>query len=216
MRIILADDQPIVRESLRQFVEQLAENAQVMEAGSLDEVRAHAGHQPDLIMLDLQMPGMKGPQSVADVRQLFPDVPIAVISGLTDPVVIRAVIQAGANGYIPKTARGKSLLSALRMIIAGETYLPPSLLDSPAEDAAAQYAPTNVSPPSVRGGLEKLSEREAATLRLLLTGKSNKEIARELDLQEVTVKVHLRNVYRKINANSRTDAVRIAMTHSWH
>jgi len=215
MRIILADDHILVRESLRQFVEQLAEGTEVLEAGSLDEVRAHAGSQPDLIMLDMQMPGMKGPQSVGDVRQAFPGVPVAVISGLTDPVVIRAVIQAGANGYIPKTARGKSLIMALKMIIAGETYLPPSLLDGSAAQTTEEPAAENAAPASPAGGFEKLSEREAAALRLLVTGKSNKEIARELDLQEVTVKVHLRNVYRKIKANSRTDAVRIAMTHGW-
>jgi DNA-binding NarL/FixJ family response regulator len=188
----------------------------VVEAGSLPDVLRHVGQAFDLILLDLQMPGMNGTRGVADARTAFPDAPIVVISGFTDPAVIRGAIANGANGYIPKTARGKSLVTALKLVMEGETYLPPSLL---AEDAAAQPdapLPTGENgTSSTPAGFEKLSPREAAVLRLLISGKTNKEIGRDLDLQEVTVKVHLRNVYRKIKATNRTDAVRIALMQGW-
>lgn len=224
MRIILADDHSLVRDSLRQYLELLAESVEVVEAGALPEVLCHAGQAFDLVLLDLQMPGMAGARSVADVRAAFAATPIVVISGFTDPGVIRAAISFGANGYIPKTARGKSLVNALKLVLEGETYLPPSLL---AEEAHGQPALEMPQPPpelktgsgavgGFNSGFEKLSQREASVLRLLISGKTNKEIGRELNLQEVTVKVHLRNVYRKIKATNRTDAVRIALTQGWH
>lgn len=224
MRIILADDHSLVRDSLRQYLELLAEGVEIVEAGSLPEVLRHAGEAFDLVLLDLQMPGMNGPRSVADVRAKFADSPIVVISGFTDPAVIRAAMAHGANGYIPKTARGKSLVNALKLVMEGETYLPPSLLSEEAQ-AAPVFETPQPAPElktgggavgGVNGGFEKLSEREAGVLRLLISGKTNKEIGRALDLQEVTVKVHLRNVYRKIKATNRTDAVRIALTQGWH
>jgi two-component system nitrate/nitrite response regulator NarL len=223
VQIILADDHSLIRDSLKQYLVLLSDDVNVTEAASLPEVVIHAGATPppDLILLDLQMPGMNGPRSVGDVRQLFPDTPVVVISGYTEPNIIRAVMNYGANGYIPKTARGKSLVTALRLVLDGETYLPPSLLEEikhTAQQAASvstatqQNTSTGASPAS---GFSKLSVREAETLRLLIEGKTNKEIARVLNLQEVTVKVHLRNVYRKIKAANRTDAVRIAMEQGW-
>jgi DNA-binding NarL/FixJ family response regulator len=230
VRIILADDHGLVRDSLRQYLEQLDDAVEIDDAASLHDVRAHANQKPDLVLLDLQMPGMNGPRSIADVRQMFPDSRIVVVSGLTDPIVIRSVIQYGANGYIPKTARGKSLVTALKLVLDGETYLPSALLDENngmstsfasgmglQENGAMSFGNGSAeSAKALGGGFEKLSARESAALRLLISGKSNKEIARDLDLQEVTVKVHLRNVYRKIKATSRTDAVRIALQQGWH
>ena len=216
MRIVLADDHSLVRESLRQYLMQLAEKVDVLEAGSLHEMMQFAKEPADLVVMDLQMPGMNGPRSVNDVRTAFAETPIVVVSGFTDPAVIRTVMQFGANGYIPKTARGKSLVMALKMVLEGETYLPPSLLEDEAAsrgETRSKQSGTEDSGPS--DGFDRLSEREADVLRLLISGKSNKEIGRDLDLQEVTVKVHLRNIYRKIKASNRTDAVRLAMTRGW-
>jgi len=221
VRIILADDHSLIRDSLRQYLDLLAEGVDVAEAASLPEVLAHSADKtpPDLILLDLQMPGMNGPRSVADVRQTFADTPIVVISGYTDPNIIRAVMQNGANGYIPKTARGKSLITALKLVLEGETYLPPSLLEevNKAPAPVTSSGPGETAPQGPPGSVfSKLSAREAEALRLLIEGKTNKGIGRVLNLQEVTVKVHLRNVYRKIKATNRTDAVRIAMQQGWH
>ena len=218
MRIILADDHSLVRESLRLYLERLSPDVDIVEGGSLSDVLRHQGEAPSLILIDLQMPGMHGPRSVADVRQAFADTPIVVVSGVIEPAIIRSVIQNGANGYIPKTARGKSFINALKMVLAGETYLPTALLEEGGEMSVQETAPETgaLAEPAIGGGLEKLSTREADVLRLLIAGKSNKGIARDLDLQEVTIKVHLRNIYRKIQATNRTDAVRIAMAQGWH
>lgn len=217
MRIVLADDQSPVRDSLRQDLELLAERVELVEAGSLTEVLRHAGETYDLILLDLRMPGMTGPRNVAEVRSAFADTPLVVISDFTDPTVIRATIANGANGYIPKTARGKSLVNAIKVVLEGDTYLPASLLigETGEPTPTAFEAKGEAASQAAGGGFEKLSPREAAVLGLLITGKTNKEIGRDLGVQEVTVKVHLRNVYRKIKATNRTDAVRIAMTQGW-
>lgn len=217
MRIIVADDHSLMRDILRQYLQFLSESLDIVEASSLPEVLDHRDdEQPaDLILLDLQMPGMDGLKSVGEVRRTFPACPIVVISANEDPKTIRDAIQAGANGYIPKTTRGKSVVTALKLVLAGEIYLPPTLLtDMGMSLAHDQFARQAGSAPG--GGFAKLSDREAAVLRLLIEGKTNKEIGRDLALQEVTVKVHLRNIYRKIGATNRADAVRLAFQAGWN
>lgn len=221
MRIIVADDHSLMRDILRQYLQALSETLDIVEASSLPEVldRRSDAAQPDLVLLDLQMPGMDGLHSVAEVRRTFPECPIVVISANEDPKTIRDAIQAGANGYIPKTTRGKSVVTALKLVMAGEIYVPPTLLSdmgmSLAEpDRASAGAPG--APANAAGGFAKLSDREVAVLRLLIEGKTNKEIGRDLALQEVTVKVHLRNIYRKIGATNRADAVRLAFQAGWN
>lgn len=218
MRIVVADDHSLMRDILRQYLEHLADAPEVSEAGSLPEVLAHGSDDPppELILLDLQMPGMDGPRSIAEVRRQFPEVPVVVISATEEPRVIREVIQAGANGYIPKTTRGKSVVTALKLVLAGETYVPTTLLgELSSSSSGVGRASGGAAIASQGGGFDKLSEREAGVLRLLIAGNKNKEIARDLTLQEVTVKVHLRNIYRKIGATNRADAVRIAFQCGW-
>jgi DNA-binding NarL/FixJ family response regulator len=208
MRIILADDHSLVRESLRDYLAPLAPELDVTETDCLAGVLAARNPAPDLILLDLQMPGMNGPQSIAEVRGAFPNTPIVVISGYADHLTVSDAIRYGANGYVPKASGGKSFLTALRFVLAGETYLPATVLTGD----AAQIGPGSAS--STPEPVGTVTEREVEVLRLLIAGKSNKEIGRELSLQEVTVKVHLRNIYRKIGASNRADAVRIAIVRS--
>jgi two-component system, NarL family, nitrate/nitrite response regulator NarL len=215
VRIILADDHSLMRDILRQYLDLMAADIDIVEADNLPGVLIHCSDKtpPDLILLDLQMPGMNGPASVGEVRKAFPAAPIVVVSGLTQAPVIREAIQAGANGYIPKTTCGKSLVTALKLVLAGETYLPLNLLN---ESSAPPTATTPTGASGDAGNVfAKLTEREADVLRLLIAGRTNKEIGRTLSLQEVTVKVHLRNVYRKIKAANRAAAVRIAMEQGW-
>ncbi len=215
MRVLLADDHGLIRDSLRQYLEMLAEDIEIAEGDSLHAVLAAAtSPPPDLILLDLHMPGMNGPASVAEVRAAFPKSPIVVISGHADQASIRMALQNGANGFVPKTSRGKSLVTALKLVMAGETYVPPTVLG---EETTPYFPPApTVTNTVLSSSFSSLTDRENEVLRLLIAGKSNKEIGRDLNLQEVTVKVHLRNVYRKIKATSRTDAVRIALQKGWH
>jgi DNA-binding NarL/FixJ family response regulator len=214
MRVLLADDHGLIRDSLRQYLEMLAEDIEIVEGDSLHAVLAEpATPAPDLILLDLHMPGMNGPASVAEVRAAFPISPIVVISGHADQASIRTALHHGANGFVPKTSRGKSLVTALKLVMAGETYVPPTVL---ADEATSYVSPSSIVSDTTRSSFSSLTDRENEVLRLLIAGKSNKEIGRDLNLQEVTVKVHLRNIYRKIKATSRTDAVRIALQKGWH
>jgi len=148
---------------------------------------------------------MNGLQGVEVMRRLHPTVPVVILSGHVEREEVLAAVRAGAAGYIPKTISGSALTNALRLVLAGESYLPPSiLLDSSAGDRKPPASP-----------LSTLSVREREILGYLIEGQTNKEIARRLDLQEITIKIHLRNVYRKIGAVNRAQAVRIAMTSGW-
>lgn len=207
MRILVADDHNLVRDGLKPFLYELDSDAEILDASNLDEALAAAkgGDSIDLILLDLKMPGMNGLQGVDQMRRVRPDARLVILSGHVERDEVLAAVRAGANGYIPKTISGPALTNALRLVLAGESYLPPSiLLESPSVEAKAPTSP-----------LSTLSAREREILGYLIEGQTNKEIARRLDLQEITIKIHLRNVYRKIGAVNRAQAVRIALSSGW-
>lgn len=200
MKILVADDHPLYREAVAIQVARIFADVALVEVATMDEVYA-AIREPatpfDLFLIDYKMPGM----SVAAVAQLTHDVPatpIAIISGSAQPAEIKAAIEAGARGYIPKTATGERLAHALKLILAGGTSVPTELL--------FEVAPVDGAP----AWLALLSHREQDVLRGVARGLSNKEIGRELDLAEVTIKLHLRSVFRKMGARSRADAAVMA------
>ncbi|MGD0865181.1 MAG: response regulator transcription factor [Rhizomicrobium sp.] len=204
MRILVADDHPLYREAATLQVQRLFPEARVDEVSSIDELRTLAeqsGAAFDLFLVDYHMPGM----SVEAITQLvgqYPQTPIAVISGTALRSEIRAAIQSGARGYIPKTATGEYLAHALKLLLAGGTSMPTEiLLDDDVGDSAG---------PPAAAWLSLLTQREQEVLRGVAKGLSNKEIGRELNLAEVTIKLHLRGVFRKMGARSRADAAVMA------
>lgn len=203
MDILLADDHNLVREGLKPFLEKLADDARVVEASDMDEALSAASAADDLglVILDLMMPGMDGLAGLERMRERHPGVPVVILSGHVNRADVLAAIDAGAQGYIPKTVSGAALVSALRLVLDGERYLP-SVVLAEGDDAAVDAAPSVFA---------SLSPRESEVLGHLVEGLTNKEIARKLDLQEITVKVHVRNVYRKIGAANRAQAVKIAL-----
>ncbi len=200
MRVILADDHDLVRDAIKTYIETLEPEAQVRTASDLDEaVRLAGGDDPlELILLDLNMPGMNGFEGLERMRALKPDVPVAILSGTTDRKVVMEAIERGAASFIPKTLSGARLLNVLHLVISGETYVPVNLMSGPEAAAAEPEKPA-------------LTKREQEVLNLLAEGASNKEIARSLGLQEVTVKLHLRGLFRKLDAKNRTQAVTAAL-----
>lgn len=194
MRVLLADDHDLVRETIAAFLQ--AEGfGSVLTAASLPEALIQIDGAPpcDLVVLDYQMPGMNGLDGLARVLKANPGKPVAILSGIASREVAEASIRAGAAGFLPKTMGARSLVSAMRLIVAGETFLPFGALQPEGED-----------------GLFNLTRREVEVLRGICEGKSNKEIARDHDLQEVTVKLHVSTLSRKLGAKNRTHAAMIA------
>lgn len=198
MRILIADDHPLYREAVATQVRRLFPDAQVDESASLDDARALAeGTAYDLFLFDFHMPGMSN-SAIGELSTKFPATPIAVISGSANGEDIRASIRAGAKGFIAKTATGDHLAHAIQILLAGGTSVPAEIL-MPDEDAISSSSP-----------LAMLTPRELDVLRKTVRGLSNKEIGREMNLAEVTIKLHLRSIFRKIGARSRAEAAVIA------
>ncbi|WP_142850093.1 response regulator transcription factor [Telmatospirillum sp. J64-1] len=220
MQILIADDHNLVREGLKPFLHELSGDAEVLEAATLDEALEVAAGATALrlVLLDLKMPGMKGLDGVVRLCREVPGVPVVILTGHIHRDDVLAAIRAGAAGYIPKTISGAGMINALRLVLSGEKFLPSSVFsddeisDSPPilTSAAANGRRAEGESP-----LSALSNREAEILGYLIQGHTNKEIARVLDLQEITIKIHLRNVYRKIGAANRAQAVRIALSSGW-
>ncbi len=218
MKILVADDHKLVRDGLKPFLQELAPDVEVLDAANMDEALAVAAAHSNLglVLLDLMMPGMDGLKGLEALRAKCPGVPVVIVSGFSSRDHVVAAVQAGAAGFIPKTVSGTAMVNALRLVLSGEKYLPSSTFF---EEAGSQGMMMPTSPARPAGGVpapfDKLSRREAEILALLIEGRTNKEIALCLDLQEITIKVHLRNVYRKIGAANRAQAVRIAMSSGW-
>ena len=210
MRILIADDHDLVRDTIEEFLKRLAKDLQVLHAANLSQALdlLRKAEALDLVLLDLRMPGMNGLAGLKAVQTVRADVPIVILSGETNPDTIRNALQAGAAGFLPKTMRGTAMLSALRLILAGERYIPDIMVAEQsvrAEDGAAGGP-----------GPGSLSPREREVIGLLVQGLSNKEIGHRLGIEVVTVALHLRSVYRKLGVTSRTQAVRMAMEQGWN
>lgn len=216
MRILLADDHELVRGGLKPFLLELSPDLDLIEADSYAAVheRVAAGPVPDLAILDLRMPeGASG--GLESLRRNYPELRVAVLSGSTDLEDVRFALHCGAVGYIPKTFSGLVLLQTLRLILAGERFFPAFVVDALLSEGNTVSTPVSGDGESSSKLLERLSVREKEILAHMIQGGTNKEIARLLHVQEITVKVHLRNIYRKLGAANRAQAVRIALESGW-
>lgn len=199
MNVLLIDDHVLFREGLKFLLRSLDAALEVDEAGDCAKALEDAARRGyDLVLLDLKMPGVAGLDALAALREAIPAAPLVVLSGEDSAGVVRAAIEGGAMGFIPKSSTPEVLIQALRLVLARGVYLPPAVLDAAAEPPAGTGS---------EAALRGLTPRQADVLRCVIQGKSNKVIARELDVSEGTVKAHLSSVLRAFGARSRTEAV---------
>ena len=193
MRILIADDHDLVRETIGLFLK--AEGIhEIVCVGNLEKAIEAADDTGsfDLVLLDFDMPGMNGLQGLPRMKEANANYPVALMSGTATPRIAKDAIAAGAAGFVPKTLAAKSMISAVHFMACGETYVPYDFLQQP-----------EVKP------VGDLTKRETDGWRGLCKGKSNKEIGVDLSLQEVTIKLHVKTLCRKLNAKNRTHAAMI-------
>ena len=200
MKILHADDHSLFREGLGFFLKLLDAGARPLEAGNLQAALDKLALESpvDLMLLDLEMPGMNGLEGFYEIRRRYPDLPIAIVSGVNDVRIIRELLDSGARGYIPKLAGSEQLMDALRRVLKGEIYVPDALF-IPAQQPKANDA--KASP---------LTSRQQEILPLLAEGMPNKLIADALSVTEGTVKQHLKDLFRRLGVRNRTQAVKEA------
>ena len=196
MRILLADDHPLFADALRGLVARAIPAASLTVVPDLDLAQralATTGRY-DLAILDLQMPGADGTAGIERLLERFPDMPLMVISGNAGPAEVARLIRLGVRGFLPKNLPNAVVAAALQVVISGGTYVPADY---------ARVVTAVVARSATAGGL---TPREAEVLALVAAGRSNKEIGRALALQEITVKLHVRNIFRKLNVRNRVEA----------
>jgi two-component system, NarL family, nitrate/nitrite response regulator NarL len=216
MRVLIADDHTLFRRGLSLLLRTHYPEATILEAGDSDEAlrSLDAGPPPDLVLCDLAMPGMTRLAGLRELVRRLPGVPVVMLSAYADRDDIVRSIEAGARGYILKSASDESLRSALALIMSGEIYLPGGVfLDEQRRwigDGAAGSGQLAAGNP-----LNALTSRQRDVLSLMMDGLSNKEIARHLGLLESTVKAHVKTILDKLSANNRTQAAILAVELGW-
>ncbi len=195
--IVIADDHPLFRNALFQSVHMAVSGANLLEADSLDALLDVLEKEPDtdLLLLDLKMPGANGMSGLIQLRNLYPDLPVVVVSASEEPNVVTQVKSHGAFGFIPKSSDMRSLIAALNQVLSGEPYFPEELL---------HYSPDYQQ---LSDKLATLTPQQFKVLGMLSDGLLNKQIAYELNVSEATIKAHMTAIFRKLNVTNRTQAV---------
>ncbi|OUL99157.1 response regulator transcription factor [Variovorax sp. JS1663] len=217
MKILIADDHRLVIEAVKAKLSEIEPGIEFVLAMSVDELLAGASDDIDLAVIDLNMPGAEGQAHVEEIRRRHPAVPVIVLSGYEDPAIMRAALERGVLGFIPKAYSPEVMLSAVRLVLAGGVYVPPMLLSAvpPGVTAgvpagageAAQRASSAATAQTLEHLRTVLTERQVEVLQLLSQGKPNKLIGRALGISEGTVKIHLAAIFRALNVRNRTEAV---------
>ena len=207
IRVLLADDHAVVRAGIRQFLEQ-AEDIQVIAEADDGEMarKLIAEHQPDVAVLDIQMPKATGIDVTRWVRANQREVGVLILTAYDDAPYVMAVLQAGANGYVLKTAAPREIIRAVRDVYAGNSALDANLLAK----MMAQIAQDKETLPA-----EKLTKRETEVLTLVGKGYTNKAIGVQLGISDRTVQGHLAHIFGKLQSASRTEAVMRAVSLGW-
>jgi DNA-binding NarL/FixJ family response regulator len=194
VRILLCDDHALFREGLELVLAQLDDDVELVGVGDAEAALARVAEDDDLdlLLLDLQLPGRDGLAALVEIRRDHPAVPVVVLSASERPEDVRAALDGGAVGFIPKSTRGSVLLGALRLVLSGGVYVPPLMLDAP--------------PAPSRNDAAELSPRQVEVLRLVARGLTNKEVSQVLGIAPGTVKSHIVRIYEILDVTNRTEA----------
>jgi DNA-binding NarL/FixJ family response regulator len=210
IRILLAEDHKIVREGTRQLLQQAPDMLIVAEtADGAEAIRLAEASSPDVIVMDVRMPGLGGLEAARAIKAQSPGVRVLILSAYDDDRYVFPLLEAGASGYLLKTASGAELIDAIRIVNAGGTVLSPQV-----SGKVLQRLNGRAHPPDHRPA-EALSGREIEVLRQAALGRSNKAIALALSISPQTVQVHLRNIFGKLGVGSRSEATAYAVSHGW-
>jgi DNA-binding NarL/FixJ family response regulator len=211
IQVILADDHAVVRKGIREFLEEAGDIQVVAEAADGDEALALIrAHRPDVAVLDIQMPGHSGIEVTRQVRAEGLPVGVLLLTAYDDDPYVMAALQAGANGYVLKTAEADDLIRDVRAIYDGQSALDPRVLRKVITQLAGGAKSAAAESP-----VESLTAREQDVLQLAARGYTNKAIAVQLGISDRTVQGHLANVFAKLGAASRTEAVMRAVKLGW-
>jgi len=202
VKLLIVDDHPLFRQGVVSALRQACSDAVVRQASSTEEALRTVDEEIfDAMFMDLMMPGLCGEPAIREFARSHPDLPVIVLSSSESPSDVRRVINAGASGYIPKSATAQTVVSALQLVLSGNIYVPPLLVSATARaaDQDARDAPRSVA---------QLTDRQVDVLRYLRDGLTNKEISAHLGIAEKTVKVHIAAIFKTLNVVNRTQAAR--------
>jgi DNA-binding NarL/FixJ family response regulator len=207
-RIVLGDDHPLVRDGLRRFIDAEPDLRVVGEAADGTATIAQVSAlQPDVLVLDISMPGRGGISALDEIRKASPATRILVLTMHEDPAYLRVALAAGASGFLLKQAAGRELVRAIRAVVRGQTYIDRTLagarMQASAEDTASQDTST-----------ERLSPRETEVLRELALGFTNQEVAQRLAVSLSSVEIFCTRLFEKLGSDRRADLVRHAIAHN--
>lgn len=207
IKVLLADDHHIVRAGIRQLLESAKDIQVIAEAGDGEEAQALIQkHKPDVAVLDIQMPKASGIEVTRWVRSHLPEVGVLILTAYDDEPYVMAVLQAGANGYVLKTAKTEELIQAVRDVHEGKSALDP---------AVTQKLMSTLFKGADKTSFEPLTDRELDVLRLAAKGYTNKSIGVQLNISDRTVQGHLAHIFAKLQATSRTEAVMRGVSLGW-
>lgn len=204
LTLIIADDHPLFRAALREAVVQLFAAAQVVEASDVAALQALVQAHPaaDLLLMDLHMPGAQGFSALIELRAHYPALPIAVVSAVEEPNTIRRVLDFGASAFIPKSSSLETIGEALRTVLQGGVWMPPTVHAAALSSDEADQA--------LAARIASLTPQQFRVLMLLADGRLNKQIAGELEVSEATVKAHVTAILRKLGLYRRTQVAVLA------
>lgn len=211
MKIFLADDHPLYRMALSGLLAQLDNSVTVIDCCDFQELQSalsSSDEKPDLILLDLSMPGMVYEDAIPALKKAYPDIALVIISGTENVSDMSRVLNLGAEGFIPKSATREVLLSALRLVLSGGKYIPAQMFAGEAiQENDPRSTPNSAKATHRPINADALTKRQRNVLDLMAEGQSNREIANALGLAESTVKVHITAIFRILGVSNRTQAV---------